>query len=119
MRLQAKGPWLTSVSTSRDRRRVTVPAVDPSNEHVFHQYTIRAERRDGLQAHLKSRGIGSKVYYPGPLHLQPCFSNLGYRAGQFPESERAAREVLSLPIYPELSDAQCGAVIDAIRSFHP
>lgn len=128
--LRAKLPHLAGWNAARRARAccydeglagiagVTPPAVDQSNEHVFHQYTIRAERRDALQAHLKSRGIGSKVYYPGPLHLQPCFSSLGYRAGQFPQSERAAREVLSLPIYPELSDAQCSAVIDAIRSFY-
>lgn len=97
---------------------VTPPATDPSNEHVFHQYTIRAERRDALQAHLKASGIGSKVYYPVPLHLQPCFAHLGQRRGQLPETERAASEVLSVPIYPELSDAQSGAVIEAIRSFY-
>ena len=97
---------------------VCTPPVAASNEHVFHQYTIRTERRGDLQAHLKAQGIGSKVYYPGPLHLQPCFAPLGYRAGQFPVSEQAAREVLSLPIYPELSDDACGAVVDAIRAFH-
>ncbi|MBI4419248.1 MAG: DegT/DnrJ/EryC1/StrS family aminotransferase [Gemmatimonadetes bacterium] len=97
---------------------VTTPATDPPNEHIFHQYTIRADRRDALQTHLAKRGIGSKVYYPKPLHLQPCFAHLGYRDGQFPEAERAAREVLSLPLYPELTDAACGAVIDAVRAFY-
>ena len=96
---------------------ITPPAVDPANEHVFHQYTIRSSRRDALQAHLKTLGIGSKVYYPGPLHLQPCFAPLGYRAGQFPEAERASLEVLSLPMYPELSDQACETVISAIRGF--
>lgn len=96
---------------------VTPPVVDQANEHVFHQYTIRSTRRDALQGHLKTLGIGSKVYYPGPLHLQPCFAPLGYRPGQFPESERASKEVLSLPIYPELSDDACDAVLSAIREF--
>jgi dTDP-4-amino-4,6-dideoxygalactose transaminase len=97
---------------------VTTPVTDPLNEHTFHQYTIRAERRELLQAHLKDRGIGSKVYYPKPLHLQSCFGNLGYVRGRFPEAERAAAEVLSLPVYPELSDDACDAVIEAIRAFY-
>jgi dTDP-4-amino-4,6-dideoxygalactose transaminase len=97
---------------------VKPPRVDPANEHTFHQYTIRAERRDELQAHLKSRDIGSKVYYPKPLHQQSCFNHLGYVAGRFPEAERASREVLSLPVYPELSDTACRQVIDAIAEFY-
>lgn len=99
-------------------RGVQTPATDPANEHTFHQYTIRAERRDELSAHLKALGIGSKVYYPKPLHLQSCFANLGYARGRFPEAERAASEVLSLPVYPELSDESCQAVIEAIRAFY-
>ena len=97
---------------------VRPPVVDPLNEHIFHQYTLRVERRDALHAHLKSQGIGSAVYYPVPLHLQPCFRHLGYRAGAFPEAERACREVLSLPVYPELSAAQRDYVVDAIRAFY-
>jgi len=92
--------------------------VDACNEHVFHQYTLRVERRDELQAHLKSKRIGSAVYYPVPLHLQQCFSHLGYRRGQFPEAERAAAEVLSLPVYPELTRDQLDYVVDAIRGFY-
>lgn len=102
----------------RDVAGVTTPVVDPANEHIFHQYTLRAERRDDLQAHLKKEGIGHAVYYPIPLHRQPCFADLGYKAGSLPESERAAREVLSLPIYPELTRAQLDRVIDAIRGFY-
>jgi len=98
--------------------QVTPPAVDPANEHIFHQYTIRAERRDGLQAHLKKEGIGHAVYYPIPLHRQPCFAQLGYKEGSLPEAERASREVLSLPIYPELTRAQLDRVIDAVRGFY-
>jgi dTDP-4-amino-4,6-dideoxygalactose transaminase len=97
---------------------VRVPVVDRANEHIFHQYTVRAERRDALQAHLKARSIGCAVYYPVPLHLQPCFAHLGYRAGRLPVAERAAHEVLSLPVYPELTVAQIDYVIDGIRSFY-
>jgi dTDP-4-amino-4,6-dideoxygalactose transaminase len=99
-------------------RGVKPAFTDPANEHTFHQYTIRAERRDELLAHLKQQGIGSKVYYPKPLHLQSCFANLGYPKGRFPEAEKAAAEVLSLPVYPELSDDACEAVITAIRTFY-
>lgn len=96
---------------------LVLPKVDEANEHIFHQYTIRTGRRDALLEHLRERGIGCAVYYPTPLHLQPCFADLGYRAGQFPEAERAAREVLSLPIYPELGSEAQGQVIEAIRGF--
>jgi dTDP-4-amino-4,6-dideoxygalactose transaminase len=125
--LRAKLPHLGTWNTARRSRAaryseglagvpgVTPPVVAPQSEHVFHQYTVRAVRRDALQAHLKTRGIASKVYYPRPLHLQPCFGPLGYRAGQLPEAERAAREVLSLPIYPELSDGACDEVVAAVR----
>ena len=78
---------------------------------------MRVPRRDELQAHLKTKGIGSSVYYPLPLHLQPCFAYLGYREGQCPEAERASKEVISLPIYPELSKSQLDEVAGAVRSF--
>jgi dTDP-4-amino-4,6-dideoxygalactose transaminase len=97
---------------------VRTPVVRPENESIFNQYTIRAERRDDLAAHLKKKGIGTKVYYPLPLHLQPCFEYLGYTPGAFPESERAAAEVVSLPIYPELTSAQLHETVDGIRSFY-
>jgi dTDP-4-amino-4,6-dideoxygalactose transaminase len=97
---------------------VCPPRVDPANEHVYHQYTIRAERRDELAAHLKGRGIGHAVYYPVGLHLQPCFASLGYRKGSLPATEAAMASVLSLPIYPELTDAQQDAVIAAVREFY-
>jgi dTDP-4-amino-4,6-dideoxygalactose transaminase len=92
--------------------------IDPANEHIFHQYTLRVERRDALHEHLKARGVGTAIYYPVPLHRQPCFAHLGYREGSLPESEQAAREVISLPIYPELTPAQLDYVIDAVRSFY-
>jgi dTDP-4-amino-4,6-dideoxygalactose transaminase len=98
--------------------QVKPPVVDRANEHIFHQYTIRAERRDALQAHLKKEGIGHAVYYPVPLHQQRCFAHLGYKAGSLPRAEQAAREVLSLPIYPELTRAQVDRVVDTIRGFY-
>jgi len=99
-------------------RQVKPPVVEPNNEHIFHQYTLRVERRDALQAHLKAQGIGSAIYYPVPLHLQPCFAHLGYKAGRLPVAEQAAHEVLSLPVYPELTTAQLDHVIGAIRGFY-
>ncbi|HLS47717.1 MAG TPA: DegT/DnrJ/EryC1/StrS family aminotransferase [Gemmatimonadales bacterium] len=98
--------------------QVKPPVVDPANEHIFHQYTIRAERRDALVEHLRRRGIGCAVYYPIGLHLQPCFADLGYRRGSLPVTEQAMAEVVSLPVYPELSDAQQDAVVAAIREFY-
>jgi dTDP-4-amino-4,6-dideoxygalactose transaminase len=97
---------------------VRIPVVCSENESIFNQYTIRAERRDDLAAHLKQNGIGTKVYYPLPLHLQPCFAYLGYKKGTYPESERAAAEVISLPIFPELTPAQLDETIVGIRSFY-
>ncbi len=93
------------------------PHIDPANEHIFHQYTIRVPRRDELAAHLKAQGIGHKVYYPLGLHLQPCFAHLGYRAGRLPETEAATQEVVSLPIYPELSRDQQDRVIQSVKEF--
>lgn len=95
--------------------RLTTPFADPANEHTYHQYTVRCEHRDAVVAALKAAGIGCAVYYPTPLHLQPCFASLGFRAGQFPEAERAAAHVLSLPVYPELTHHQRDEVIDAVR----
>jgi dTDP-4-amino-4,6-dideoxygalactose transaminase len=94
------------------------PGVDQGNEHTYHQYTVRAQGRDELIRHLGERGVKCAVYYPKPLHLQPCFAHLGYRPGRLPEAERAATEVLSLPIYPELTESQRGAVIEAVKEFY-
>jgi dTDP-4-amino-4,6-dideoxygalactose transaminase len=98
--------------------QVKTPTTDRANEHIFHQYTLRVERRDALHTFLKEREIGSAVYYPLPLHLQPCFSYLGYKPGRLPVTEGAADQVLSLPIYPELSRAQQDWVIESIRAFY-
>lgn len=97
---------------------VRTPKVAPGNEHIYHQYTLRVERRDALQAHLKAKGIGSAIYYPIPLHRQPCFAHLGYAAGSLPRSEQAAQEALSLPIFPELTRPQLDYVVDAIVEFY-
>lgn len=96
---------------------IRVPVVRPGNEHVFNQYTLRVDRRDELKAHLDRQGIGNAIYYPVPLHLQPCFAPLGYGPGDFPVSERAAREVLSIPVYPELTAAQLDEVAGRIEEF--
>ncbi len=94
---------------------VVPPPVHPSCKHVYHQYTIRSTQRDTLREHLTAASIGSGIYYPLPLHLQPCFSDLGYKPGQLPVAERAAQEVLSLPVYPEMTTAQQDYVIETIR----
>jgi dTDP-4-amino-4,6-dideoxygalactose transaminase len=96
---------------------LAVPYKAPDRTHIYHQYTIRVLGRDALQQHLKGHGIGTEIYYPLPLHLQPCFGHLSYREGQLPESERASREVLSLPIFPELTEKEQGYIIAAVRDF--
>jgi len=127
--LRAKLPHLEAWSAARRRNAayydaafadvadIGTPWVDPANTSIYNQYTIRVSRRDELQAYLKERGIGSNVYYPLPLHLQPCFAYLGYAEGQCPEAEKAAKEVLSLPVFPELATAQLDEVIAAVRGF--
>jgi dTDP-4-amino-4,6-dideoxygalactose transaminase len=88
------------------------------HDHIYNQYTLRAKDRDKLQAHLKSKSIGCAVYYPLPLHLQECFAPLGCPAGTFPVAERAAAEVISLPIYPELTDEMKAYVVDSVAEFY-
>ncbi len=127
--LLAKLPHLASWSAARranaayydqafsDLADVVTPYIDPANTSIYNQYTLRVPNRDGLQEYLKARGVGNSVYYPLPLHLQPCFAYLGYQEGAFPESERAAREVISLPVFPELTVAQRDEVVVAVRAF--
>ena len=93
------------------------PLGSETSKPVFHLYTVRTERRDALAAELRSRGIGTGVYYPTPVHLQPAYAALGVKAGTLPVSEAASREVLSLPMYAELSAADAGRVVEAVRRF--
>jgi dTDP-4-amino-4,6-dideoxygalactose transaminase len=89
-----------------------------SNHHVYNQYVVRVARRDLLREFLETRGIGSEVYYPIPLHLQKCFDYLGYRRGDFPVAERAAKDTLAIPLYPGLTEPQQSAVVEAIVDFY-
>jgi dTDP-4-amino-4,6-dideoxygalactose transaminase len=113
---RARAAWYDSALDGIDG--VTRPVAEADRFHVYSLYTIRAERRDELREHLAGAGVGSGIYYPLPLHLQPCFSDLGYKKGDFPESERAAAEVLSLPVFPELATAEQERVVAAISEFY-
>lgn len=96
---------------------VRLPARAAGSTHIYNQYVIRTPERERLRAHLRQRDIGTEVYYPLPLHLQPCFRGLGYAEGAFPQAEAAAREVLALPIYGELTEVQQAWVVESIREF--
>ncbi|HET8655827.1 MAG TPA: DegT/DnrJ/EryC1/StrS family aminotransferase [Longimicrobiaceae bacterium] len=129
--LSVKLPYLSAWSEARRENAgyydrglagvdgVVTPVVRPENESIVNQYTIRVldGRRDALMAFLKERGVGSNVYYPLPLHLQECFAHLGYGEGDFPVSEAAAKEVLSLPVFPELTADERAYVVESIRAF--
>ena len=128
--LLAKLPHLESWTEGRRRiaRRyregladvegVELPTTLPQNRHVYNQFTVKAHDRDALRAYLAERGIESGVYYPVPLHLQPCFRDLGYGPGDFPVAEALCAQVLSLPVFPELSEEQVDAVIETVRGFY-
>jgi dTDP-4-amino-4,6-dideoxygalactose transaminase len=95
---------------------VATPVVRPGCRHVYHTYTLRLPQRDRCQQHLSERGIGTGIHYPVPVHLMPAYQDLGYRAGEFPQAERAAGEVLALPVFPELTESQQQVVIEAVTS---
>lgn len=132
--VSAKLPHLDSWTAARQRNAkhydqlfaetglpIGLPAVVASR-HIFNQYVIRTSGRDQLQSYLQKKGVGTEVYYPVPMHLQDCFAYLGYKAAAFPESERAAKETLALPVYPELAEAQARYVVECIGEFiagHP
>jgi len=128
--LRAKLPHLDEWNEQRRRHAshynqllqgtpVVTPVECPGNRHVYHLYVIRAPRRDELQAFLKSRGISSGIHYPIPAHLQSALSFLGCQAGDLPVTERVVREILSLPMYAELTEAEVACVADSIRAFYP
>lgn len=94
-----------------------LPVLPKDSSHVFHQYVIRHSRRDELMEYLRGRGIHTLVHYPVPIHFQPAYANLGWAVGSLPNSEQAAREVLSLPIYPELTEEKISLVCRAIMDF--
>ena len=97
---------------------LTTPVVIAGGRHIFNQYIVRVTRRDELKKHLGERSIGTEIYYPVPLHQQHCFAYLGYRTGDFPESERAALETLALPIFPELTETQLAHVVASVCEFY-
>src|SRR6266496_1872108 len=132
--LRAKVPHLDDWTNARQRNvqqygsmfsdagltdQIDLPFVRSGARHIFHLYVVRVRNdcRDALRAYLGEHGIGAEVYYPVPLHLQRCFSSLGYTEGDFPASERAARETLALPVYPELTDEQRHFVVNTVRQF--
>ena len=96
---------------------ITRPTVRDGNESIYNQYVIRHSSRDGLRSHLQEHGIGTEIYYPLPLHLQECFSDLGCKPGSLPVAEEAAKQVLALPVYPELNEEAQKYVAQCIRSF--
>lgn len=98
--------------------RLALPHAPPNTRHIFNQYVLRTPFRDALRDHLTRAGIGTEVYYPVPLHHQPCFAGLGYTREECPEAARAASEVLAIPVYPELTEVQRTYVVSAIRSFY-
>lgn len=130
--LRAKLPHLDVWTEGRRRnaelyrgmiRKLAIPVTCPvekpyQNRHIYNQFVILGSRRNELQAYLKAQGIGTEVYYPVPMHLQSCFSYLGYRPGDFPISERLANESLALPIYPELEPDDIEYVCRALKAFY-
>lgn len=118
-RANAYDRLLADAGLSRgDAAPVRLPQRSRDAHHIFHQYVIRAHKRDGLRAFLAEHGIGAEIYYPRPLHLQNAFAYLGYAPGDFPEAERAAQEALALPMFPELREDEQRAVVDVIAEFY-
>ena len=125
----ARPGWTTARQANAERYRllfcehglegcIRLPVVAEGRTHVFNQFVIRSRDRDRLREHLSSCGIPTEIYYPSPLHLQPAFAYLEYANGAFPEAEMASREVLALPIYPELTEEQQMSVVEAIAEFY-
>lgn len=126
--LTVKFPHLESWNTKRranaayynrqfKKLPLTLPLIEDHESHIFHHYVIRTPKRDGLQNFLKEHGVTTGVYYPVPLHLQPCFAYLGYKEGDFPIAERSAKTSLALPVYPELKNAERAYVAQCVKDF--
>jgi dTDP-4-amino-4,6-dideoxygalactose transaminase len=96
---------------------LVTPFVEEYNFHIYHQYTIRVKERDKLKEYLRQKGVGTAIYCPLPLHLQECYKYLNYKEGNLPISEKMSKEVLSLPIYPELTESQQRKVVEYIKEF--
>ena len=97
---------------------IATPRIDSNNISIYHQYTIAVPDRDNLQKFLADNGISSAIFYPKPLHLQDCFQTLSYKQGDLPVAEKACKEVLSLPVYPELTKAQIEYIADTVLDFY-
>jgi dTDP-4-amino-4,6-dideoxygalactose transaminase len=126
IKLPHLGQWSEGRRRNADKYRerlsgasVELPVARAQAYHVYNQFVIRSRSRDDLRAHLQANGIGTEIYYPEPLHLQPCFEGSGSRKGRFPVAEAAARETLALPVYPDLTEEQITYVADRIREFSP
>ncbi len=116
--LFAAAGLISTGSQAEGAAPIQLPHTSAQAHHVFHQYVVRAYRRDELREFLSARKIGSEIYYPIPLHLQPCFVYLGHREGDFPEAERAAQQVLALPLFPELTEEEQRWVVQSIADFY-
>lgn len=110
--------YIANIYNSLLKDYVIIPYENPDVKHVYHQYTIRTQERDDLKQYLEDLGVGSAIHYPIPLHLQKALDFLGYEEGDFPEAERASKEVLSLPMFPELEEAEIRMITDTIRENH-
>jgi dTDP-4-amino-4,6-dideoxygalactose transaminase len=122
VKLKLLEEWTARRRTIADQYRaglaglgLVLPVERPGSTHVYHQFAVRVPERDGVRRRMAERGVQTAVYYPLPLHAQPMYHELGYRPGDFPQAEQAAREVLCLPMYPELADAQVDEVVEAVK----
>jgi dTDP-4-amino-4,6-dideoxygalactose transaminase len=114
-RAEIAADYRRRLASAESAGKLALPVVGPERDHIYHQFVVRVRDRDAVRTRLAAAGIGSEVYYPVPLHLQECFAPLGGRPGDLPESERAAAEVLALPVWPELEAAEVAAVASALE----